>query len=104
MILTPMRKAALILLFTINRNVLLIALAVLLGILSFAAISIYASINRDAILSRATNHTPGHLDLDFYLKTVSLIGIPLIDFVASQFPEVSSFLFSWIEPGMAAAK
>jgi hypothetical protein len=88
----------------LNRHALLIALAVILGILSFAVILIYASINRDPILSRTTNHTPGQLDLDFYLKTASLVGVPLIGFVASQFPEVSSFLFSWLEPGMAAVK
>jgi hypothetical protein len=88
----------------LNRHVLLIALAAVLGILSFAVIAIYASINRDPILSRTTNQTPGRLDLDFYLKTASLVGVPLIGFVASQFPEVSSFLFSWLEPGMAAIK
>ncbi len=88
----------------LNRHVLLIALAALLGLLSFTVILIYASINRDPILSRTTNQTPGRLDLDFYLKTASLVGIPLVGFVASQFPEVSGFLFSWLEPGMAAVK
>jgi hypothetical protein len=88
----------------LNRHALLIALSVLLGILAFTIITIYASVNRDAILSRSTNHTPGHLDLDFYFKVASFVGIPLVAFVASQFPEVSSFLFSWIEPGMAVGK
>jgi hypothetical protein len=88
----------------LNRHAVLVGLAVILGILSFAVILIYASINRDPILSRTTNHAPGKLDLDFYLKTASLVGVPLIGFVASQFPEVSSFLFSWLEPGMAAAR
>ena len=88
----------------LNRHALLIGLAAILGILAFAVILIYASINQDPILSRTTNHTPGQLDLDFYLKTTSLVGVPLIGFVASQFPEVSSFLFSWLEPGMAAVK
>ncbi len=88
----------------LNRHSLLIALSVLLGVLAFTVISIYASVNRDAILSRSTNHAPGHLDLDFYFKVASFVGIPLVAFVASQFPEVSSFLFSWIEPGMAVAK
>lgn len=88
----------------LNRHALLIALSALLGVLSFFVISIYASINRDPILSRATNHIPGHLDLDFYLKTASLVGVPLVGFIASQFPEVSNFLFSWIEPGMTAVK
>jgi hypothetical protein len=82
----------------LNRHLLLIALAFMLAILSLVGISTYASINRDAILSRVTSHKPGELDLDFYLKTASLVGIPLIGFIASQFPEVSSFLFSWIEP------
>ena len=81
---------------------MLIALSALLGILSFSIISIYASINRDAILSRTTNHTPGHLDLDFYLKIASFVGVPLLGFIAAQFPEVNGFLFSWIEPGMTA--
>jgi hypothetical protein len=88
----------------LDRHALLIGLAAILGILSFSVILIYASINRDPILSRTTNHTPGKLDLDFYLKTASLVGVPLIGFVASQFPEVSSFLFSWLEPGMAAVR
>jgi hypothetical protein len=88
----------------LNRHVLLIALAALLGLLSFAVVLIYASINRDPTLSRTTNHTPGHLDLDFYLKTASLVGIPMVGFIASQFPEVSGFLFSWLEPGMAAVR
>ena len=68
----------------------------MLGLVSFVDISAYPSINRDAILSRVTNHTPGELDLDFYVKTASLISIPLLGFIASQFPEISSFLFSWI--------
>jgi hypothetical protein len=88
----------------LNRHTLLIGLSALLGVLAFGMIAIYASINRDPILSRATNHIPGHLDLDFYAKTVTMVGVPLIGFVAAQFPEVSSFLFSWIEPGMSAVK
>ncbi len=88
----------------INRHVLMIGLSGLLGILTFVVISTYASINRDPILSRTTNERPGKLDLDFYLRTASMVGIPFLGLVASQFPEVSSFLFSWIEPGMAAVK
>jgi hypothetical protein len=38
---------------------LMIALAAILGILSFAVVRIYASINWDPILIRTTNHTPG---------------------------------------------
>jgi hypothetical protein len=87
-----------------NRHILISALTALLGVLAFAVVGTYASINRDPILSRATDHEPGKLDFDFYVKTASMAGIPLLGFIASQFPEESNFLFSWIEPGMAGGK
>ncbi len=88
----------------INRHTLMVGLTALLGGLSFVIIATYASINRDAILSRTTEQTPGKLDFDFYAKVASMVGIPLVGLIASQFPEVTSFLFSWIEPGMSAVK
>ncbi|RXH54756.1 hypothetical protein [Granulicella sibirica] len=88
----------------LNRHLILIALSVTLGILSAVGITIFASINRDAVLSRVTKNTPGELDWDFLIKTASLIGIPILSFVATQFPELGSFLFSWIQPGMTSLK
>jgi hypothetical protein len=88
----------------LNRHVLLLALSGLFGVLAMTAVSTYASINRDPILSRTTENRPGSLDMDFYWRAASMVGIPLLGLIASQFPEVSSFLFSWIEPGMAAVK
>ena len=88
----------------LNRHVLVLALSGLFAILAATAVSTYASINRDPILSRTTENRPGRLDFDFYWKAASMVGIPLLGLLASQFPEVSSFLFSWIEPSMAAVK
>jgi len=88
----------------INRHALMIGLTALLGALAVVAVWTYSSINRDPILSRTTEHIPGKLDFDFYAKTASMVGIPLVGLVASQFPEITSFLFSWIEPGMSAVK
>jgi hypothetical protein len=88
----------------INRHSLTIGLCAILGVLAVTVISTYASINRDPILSRTINEKPDRLDLDFVWKTASMVGIPLLGLVASQFPEVSRFLFSWIEPGMSAIK
>ncbi len=88
----------------INRHSLMIGLSALLGILALVVISTYASINQDPILSRTINEKPDHLDFDFFLKTASMVGIPFLGLVASQFPEVSRFLFSWIEPGLTAVK
>jgi hypothetical protein len=88
----------------INRHALTIGLSGLLAILAAIVIWTYASINRDPILSRTINEKPGRLDLDFLWKTASMVGIPVLGLLASQFPEVSSFLFSWIEPGLNTVK
>jgi hypothetical protein len=88
----------------INRHALTIGLSGLLAILAAIVISTYASINRDPILSRTINERPGRLDIDFLWKTASMVGIPILGLLASQFPEVSSFLFSWIEPGLNTVK
>ena len=74
------------------------------GVLAAVVITTYALINRDPILSRTINEKPGRLDMDFLWKTASMVGIPVLGLIASQFPEVSSFLFSWIEPGLNASK
>ena len=88
----------------INRHALTIGLSGLLAILAVIVISTYASINRDPILSRTINERPGRLDVDFLWKTASMVGIPILGLLASQFPEVSNFLFSWIEPGLNTVK
>ena len=88
----------------LNQHSLMIGLCGLLGVLAFTVVVTYASINRDPILSRTTESPPGKLDFDFYMKIASLVGIPLIGLIASQFPEASNFLFSWIEPGMSSAR
>jgi hypothetical protein len=88
----------------INRHALTIGLSGLLAILAVIVISTYASINRDPILSRTVNERPGRFDIDFLWKTASMVGIPILGLLASQFPEVSSFLFSWIEPGLNTVK
>ncbi|ADW68977.1 hypothetical protein [Granulicella tundricola] len=88
----------------LNRHVLLIALSVVFGILAVVIVTTYASINRDPILNRTTKNKANKLDFDFYFKTVPIIGLPLLGLIASQFPEISSFVFSWLEPSMAAVK
>jgi hypothetical protein len=83
-----------------NRHAILIGLSALLALISAAAIYIYAEMHRDDILSRATETTSGKLDTEFFGKIIPTIGIPLLTLIASQFPEFSNFIFSWLEPGL----
>jgi hypothetical protein len=65
---------------------------------------VFMQMHRDSILSRTTNTEIGKLGLDFYEKLIPVIGVPLIGLLASLFPEISSFLFSWLQPSLQAIK
>lgn len=61
-----------------------------------------SGMERDPILSRMAGTTPGQLSSEFYLKLVSYVGLPVLGLLASEFPSISNFLFSWIQPTLEA--
>ena len=65
---------------------------------------VFSQMHRDSILSRTTSTEPGKLDIGFYQKLISVLGVPIIGLLASQFPEISNFLFSWLEPSLQTLK
>lgn len=89
--------------FLNHHSIVTFLTCVLIG-LAAAVIWIYAQMHRDEILSRTTETASGKLDADFFTKILSMVGIPLITLIASQFPEVSNALFSWLEPGLSAMR
>jgi hypothetical protein len=69
----------------------------------FAALTVcftivYAQMHRDPTLSRITDTKPGELGGDFWMRMLSVTGLPLASLLAGEFPAVGNFLFSWIEP------
>jgi hypothetical protein len=77
---------------------------VLLLILGAGVGYVYAEMHREAILSRLTSTAPGELGLDFWVKFASAAAIPVFSLLASQFPSINQFLFSWLEPALQAMK
>ena len=63
---------------------------------------IYAQMHRDATLSLLTDTKPGELGRDFWLRITAFAAVPLLSLVLAQFPDVSAFLFSWLQPAMQA--
>lgn len=64
---------------------------------------VYSQMHRDPILSRMTDTRPGELGGDFWLRMLSVTGLPIVSLLATEFPAIGNFLFSWIEPFMKAA-
>src|SRR5262249_11750540 len=86
-------------------NPALQTLAVALILLMGAVVGyVYAEMHRDVILSRLTSTTPGELGKDFWIKFASAAAIPVLSLLAAQFPSITQFLFSWLEPALEALK
>ena len=63
---------------------------------------VFAQMDKDAILSRLSDTQPGKLDKAFYVRLISFGALPLLTVMASQFPAIGRFLFSWVQPAIEA--
>ena len=74
--------------------------------LGFGAVIVfvYADMHRDATLSHITNTNPGELGSEFWIKIIGFGAAPLLGLITTVFPEMSGFLFSWLQPGIASLK
>ena len=61
-----------------------------------------AQMERDPILSRIAGTKPGELSATFYFKLARFGALPVLGLLAWQFPSISNFLSSWIEPALEA--
>ena len=69
-------------------------------ILGLGIVLVFAEMDKDHILSRVSNTNPGKLDKEFFLRVISFGALPLLTVIASQFPSIGRFLFSWVQPGL----
>jgi hypothetical protein len=81
----------------IRRSLLLVFVA--LGYVSWKCMS---QMERDPILSRLAGTAAGELNKEFYFKLMAYGALPILGLLASQFPSISNFLFSWVQPTLEA--
>ncbi len=86
------------------RPAIVLCLLALLLIAGSVVGLVYAGLSRDVTISHITNTEPGALGWDFWTRIAGFIGVPLMGLVAAQFPGITDFLVSWIQPGLNAAK
>ena len=73
-------------------------------VLSVGIVYAFAGMDKDAILSRVSQTEAGKLDREFFLRVTSFGALPLLTVLASQFPSIGRFLFSWVQPGLEALR
>jgi hypothetical protein len=84
------------------RAALQVMMIVLLAFLIFVVGSVFAQIHRDSTLSAITDTNPGELGTDFWLRMASFVALPLFSLLASQFPSINRFVYSWLQPAVEA--
>jgi hypothetical protein len=73
-------------------------------VLSAGIVYAFAGMDKDAILSRVSQTEAGKLDREFFVRVLSFGALPLLTVLASQFPSIGRFLFSWVQPGLEALR
>jgi hypothetical protein len=88
----------------VPRPTITVTLLMLVAVLGAAVALVYAGLERDSTLSHITNTEPGKLGLGFWVRFGSFIGVPVVGLLVAQFPAITDFVTSWIEPSLNAAK
>ena len=76
----------------------------LLATLSLGFIWVFAQMHRNAILSRITHTTANELGWEFYLRVATFGAVPVLTWLAYQFPAIGGSLYKIIQPGLQVAK
>jgi hypothetical protein len=72
--------------------------------LGIGVIKVFVEMEKDPVLNCLAETKEGQFRGSFYLRLVSYGALPLLTFIAAQFPSVARFFFSWIQPSLNAFK
>lgn len=76
----------------------------LLLILGSGVVWVFAQMHRNAILSRITETRPNELGWDFYFRVAAYGALPVLTWLAYQFPDIANVISKFLEPGMPVIK
>jgi hypothetical protein len=77
---------------------------ILLASLGIAIVWVFAQMHRDPILSRITDKKPNELGWDFYLRIASFGGVPVLTWLAYNYPQIGGTLFKLLQSGSDVMK
>ncbi|WP_419806873.1 hypothetical protein [Terriglobus sp.] len=80
------------------------AFTFLLAVLSFGFILVFAQMHRSALLSRITDTKPNELGFDFFFRVVTFGAVPVLTWLAYQFPQIGGSLYKLVQPGLQMVK
>jgi hypothetical protein len=63
---------------------------------------VIAQMERNALLSRLSDRTPGELGSNFYLQLLKYGTVPFLTIFGSQVPSISNLVLKWVQPALEA--
>jgi hypothetical protein len=63
---------------------------------------VIAQMERNALLSRLSDGTPGELGTGFYLQLLKYGTVPFLTIFGSQVPSISNLVLKWVQPALEA--
>jgi len=74
----------------------------LFAFLGGGIVLIIAQMERNALLSRLSDGTPGELGTRFYVQLLKYGTIPFLTIFGSQVPSISNLVLKWVQPALEA--
>lgn len=71
---------------------------------SAGIVIVFAQMHRNPLLSRITDKDAHELGLDFYLRVATFGALPLITWLATQYPSIGSMIYGVLKPGLDVMK
>jgi hypothetical protein len=75
-----------------------------LVVLGSGIVWVFAQMYRDPTLSRITDTSANELGIDFYLRLATFGAVPVLTWLASQFPVIGNGLLHFLKPGLEIVK
>jgi hypothetical protein len=76
----------------------------LLCVLGTGTVVVLAQMYRDPLLSRITNKDSNELGWDFFFKVASLGALPVLSWLAYNYPQIGNTLFKIFQPSVGVVK
>ena len=65
---------------------------------------VFAQMHRNPLLSRITDTSPNKLGIDFFIRIAAFGAVPVLTWLAYQFPEIGGNLLRIVQPGLQVMK
>jgi len=74
----------------------------LFAVMGLGVVIVIAQVERNALMSRLMNGTPGELGTNFYLQLLKYGTVPILTIFGSQLPFFSNVVLKWVQPALEA--